>query len=61
MLETDNGTGVRTAAGWVWLCVHCPLSVQLGMAEDLAGFDARRWADSVDATHYCWHKREGTA
>lgn len=61
MLETANGTGVRTGTGWVWLCIHCSLSVQLGVADDLPGFDARRWVDSIDATHYCEHKREGKA
>jgi hypothetical protein len=60
-LRTRNGIGVRTAHGWVWLCDLCSVTAQLGVDPDQPGFDPRRWVDSVDATHYCWHKGEGAA
>jgi hypothetical protein len=61
MLRTPNGTAVRTGTGWVWLCRHCSVTAQLGMAEDLPGFDPQQWVDSVDASHLCWHKCKAEA
>lgn len=57
-VQTVNGTAIRTDSGWVWLCARCPVSAQIGLGEDAHRFDHRRWAESVDRTHYCWHKRE---
>jgi hypothetical protein len=59
-LRTENGTAVRTDAGWVWLCEHCSVTAEVYMESD-AQFDARRWVESIDATHYCEHKARGGA
>jgi len=56
-VQTRNGTATRTAGGWLWICEHCTASATLGIPSDLEGFDVPRWAQSVDAVHWCEHKR----
>lgn len=57
---TENGEGIRTLRGWVWLCRHCSVSTRLeGL--DLEDLDVDRWLGQVDAMHYCWHKDGETA
>lgn len=56
-MQTTNGVAVKTGSGWTWLCSHCPVTAKVGLPDDAAGFDVRRWVDSIDATHYCQHKR----
>lgn len=56
--RTENGQWTRTRYGWLWTCAHCHSTLTLGTMGELEGFDAQRWADQVDAMHYCEHKGE---
>jgi hypothetical protein len=54
-VRTPNGTAIRTATGWVWLCDTCSQTFTLGLAPDLQ-LDVHTVLHQVDAMHWCAKK-----
>jgi len=56
-IRTVNGTMLRNALGWTWLCDHCHHTFSVGVLPD-SSLDLQQLADSLDVMHWCEHTRE---
>jgi hypothetical protein len=52
---TRNGTGVRTATGWTWLCELCHWTMHMGVADD-EHLDVNHLLQAMDDAHWCEKK-----